>query len=333
MARVNKSNKRGRSQLISGLPTDKSVISLIDSDPFYSRGFTLIELIIVIMIIGILSGVLFTILRGPMQQYVQVQQRATLVDIAETALQRMTREIRLALPNSIRIATNGTITSIEFLRTLDGGRYRDKPHGAGTPVCGGPAAQDVLSFTTSNDCFQVLGTLSNLPATGGAGATRSSCLQGATDCLVIFNTGQAGANAYAGNNIAGIEAAAANAITFDISPLTKFPYKSPNQRFQIVDTPVSFLCNTATGEILRLDNYDVLATQPVDPPPGSTDFTATATTRNSNLLVNKVSACSFAYTQGTASRAAMVSLQITIADTELGQEVTLLQQAHVDNQP
>jgi hypothetical protein len=29
----------------------------------------------------------------------------------------------------------------------------------------------------------------------------------------------------------------------------------------------------------------------------------------------------------------MVTLQITIEDTDLGQDVTLLQQAHVDNQP
>lgn len=297
------------------------------------KGFTLIELVVVILILGILAGTLAMILRGPMQQYVQVRQRATLVDIAETALQRMTREIRLAVPNSIRVASSGTITSIEFLRTLDGGRYRDKPHGGGTPVCGGPASQDVLSFSTNTDCFQVLGSLTNLPLTGGAGANQTSCLQGATDCLVIYNTGQTGANAYAGNNIAAIEAATANTITFDISPLTKFPYMSPNQRFQIVDTPVSFLCDTASGEILRLDNYDILASQPLDPPPGSTDFTATSTTRNSNLLANRVSDCSFNYSQGTASRAAMVSLQITIEDTDLGQSVTLLQQAHVDNQP
>jgi len=298
----------------------------------HAGGFTLIEMIVVIILIGILSGVLYTILRGPMRQYVQVQQRAALVDIAETALQRMTREIRLALPNSIRIDSSGSVTSIEFLRTLDGGRYRDKPHPAGTPVCGGPAPQDVLSFSTSTDCFQMLGTLNNLPVSGGAGANRTSCLQGATDCLVIFNTGQLGANAYAGDNIAGIEAATVNTITFDIAPLTRFPFKSPNQRFQIVDTPVSFLCDSSSGEILRFDNYDVLSTQPIDP--GGSDFTdSSLPSVNSNLLANKVTDCDFFYTQGTATRAAMVTLQITIEDPDLGQEVTLLQQAHVDNQP
>lgn len=255
------------------------------------------------------------------------------MDIAETALQRMTREIRLALPNSIRIANIGTITSIEFLRTLDGGRYRRRLDGTNFDQCTAPD-RDRLRFNRSNDCFEIMGALTNLPAAGGVGTTsQSTCLQGGADCLIIFNTGQVGANAYAANNIAGVEVATANSITFDISPLTRFPRSSPRQRFQIVDTPVSFLCDTASGEILRLDEYDVLATQPVDPPPASTDFTATSTTRNSNLLANNVTNCTFTYSQGTATRAAMVTIQITIRDNNLGQEVTLLQQAHVDNQP
>ena len=270
------------------------------------NGFTLIELIIVILLIGILSGVIFTILRGPIQAYVDVEKRTRLIDIADTALQRMTREIRLALPNSIRV-TGGT--TVEFLRTLDGGRYRSKPGGA-APVCGGPAAQDRLNFALSADCFEVMGSLNNFASIDTSG----TCLASTSDCLVIYNTGQLNANAYAGDNVADITGATANSITFANAP--PFPFKSPRQRFFIEDTPVSFICSS--GEINRFDDY----------PLGG------AVVGAGDLLVNQVSACTFSYNAGSATRAGLVTLSITISDSTLaGASVTLLQQVHVDNQP
>ena len=273
------------------------------------KGFTLIEMIIVILIIGTLSGVIFTTMIGPIRAYVDVEKRLRLVDVADTALQRMTREIRLALPNSIRVTAGPTI---EFLRTLDGGRYRAKPAGgAGVGVCGGPIAQDRLSFSATGDCFEVLGTLTNFAeiVTGG------SCVNSTGDCLVIYNTGQTGANAYSDENMAEITSVAADSITFSGAP--PFPNQSPRQRFFIVDTPVSFVCNTGSNQITRHD-----------------DYTIGGAVGAGNLLVNQVSACDFNYDAGSASRAGLVSLSITIQDSSLGGgSVTLLQQAHVDNQP
>ena len=270
-------------------------------------GFTLIEMIIVILLIGIISGVLFTVLRGPMQAFVDVEKRTRLVDIADTALQRMTREIRLALPNSIRVTGGNTV--VEFLRTLDGGRYRAKPGGAGPALCGGLVAQDRLNFALAGDCFEVMGSLNNFALID----TTGTCLASTSDCLVIYNTGQLNANAYAGDNVADVTGATANSITFANAP--PFPFKSPRQRFFIVDTPVSFVCNG--GQINRFDDY------PVGGAVGA-----------GNLLVNQVSTCSFTYNPGTATRAGLVTLSITIQDTTLaGASVTLLQQVHVDNQP
>ena len=273
----------------------------------YKRsGFTLIEMIVVILIVGILSGVLFMVLRGPMQAFVDVEKRARLVDIADTALQRMTREIRLALPNSIRV-TGGT--TVEFLRTLDGGRYRAKPGGAGPAVCGGPVAQDRLNFALTGDCFEVMGSLINFASIDITG----TCMASSSDCLVIYNTGQTNADAYAGDNVADITGATANSITFANAP--PFPFRSPRQRFFVVDTPVSFVCSG--GEINRFDDY------PVGGAVGAGD-----------LLINQVNACTFSYNAGSATRAGLVTLSITIQDTSLtGANVTLLQQVHVDNQP
>jgi MSHA biogenesis protein MshO len=276
--------------------------------PSSRRGFTLIELIIVILLIGILAGVLITILQGPLRGYFDLQRRTELVAVAETALHRMTREIRLALPNSIRLSGG---TAVEFLRTVDGGRYRARPPG------------DRLLFINAgpglNGTFEVLGGLlgfGNILANPGA-TSQTDCLNGTTDCLVIYNTGQAGANAYDGDNVAAIQDVSSTDLTF-VRTGTGFPFQSPQQRFQIVDTPVSFICSG--GEIMRYANYTIQPLQPTPPAGG-----------DANLLVDRVSNCSFSYDPGSATRAALVTLRISI--TEGGESITLMQQIHVENQP
>jgi MSHA biogenesis protein MshO len=285
------------------------------------RGFTLIELIVVMVIVSILAGVLYIILQGPMQAISANEGRARLVDIAESALQRMTRELRLALPYSIRVSG---ANAVEFLRLLDGGRYRAK--GAGR-----------LKFNVNGDTFDSLSTLVNAAAVA-TGTGSAACINGSADCMVVYNIGQpltvaaatasgSSANAYLGSstsydgNIATISAAAANSVTFDNNDLAgwDFSFESPRQRFHIVDTPVSFVCSG--GEIHRFSGYAITAVQSTTP--GGTD----------NLLVDQVSACSFTLRAPTLTRAGLLTLSLTINDATLGQSVTLLQQVHVDNVP
>ncbi|MCG8379256.1 MAG: prepilin-type N-terminal cleavage/methylation domain-containing protein, partial [Proteobacteria bacterium] len=271
------------------------------------NGFTLIESIIVILIIAILSFVIINVLRGPMRAFVDAQNRAQLVDIAETALTRMTREIRLALPNSVRV--NGAGTAIEFLRTRDGGRYRNED-------------ANKLKITEQTDTFEFLGPLNQFAAiqTGAGGQGVCMAANSAVDCLVIYNTGQPNLNAYSGDNIAAINAKAGSTLTYDLSPVTEFPFPSRRHRFFVVDTPVSFICSGSA--IRRYFDYLIQDPQPV--PPG---------TGTSNLLVNQVTNCTMEYDAGSETRSGLATISITIQDNEIGQSVTLIQQAHVDNAP
>jgi prepilin-type N-terminal cleavage/methylation domain-containing protein len=94
------------------------------------HGFTLIETIVVMMITAILAGIMVLFIRRPVQNYVDNAARADMADVAEIALRRMTRELRGALPNSVRWAVIGNTSYIEFIPTKSGARYLASDDGA-----------------------------------------------------------------------------------------------------------------------------------------------------------------------------------------------------------
>ena len=79
----------------------------------FQSGFTLAEAVIVIAITGIISAVVAVFIKAPVQSYFDASRRAEMTDIADTALRRISRDLRLALPNSVRVA--GGNTAIELI--------------------------------------------------------------------------------------------------------------------------------------------------------------------------------------------------------------------------
>lgn len=258
------------------------------------QGFTLIELITVIVIVGILATMTTEIITLPVKSYLDLQRRGTLVDNAETALRLMQRDIRRALPNSIRITGGGT--ALELLHTSDGGRYRAKLAADGSG--------NILDFTTSDSSFDVIGSLSANP--------RGE--------LVVYNLGQLQADAYAGGNRTTVSSTSTQTL-IQLSAAKKFPLPSPQQRFFIIDTPITYRCDLSSGVLLRYSGYSITATQ-INPPAGVAG----------QLQVNQLSACSFAYTAATATRSGLITLQLSLTD-DAGETHRLLHQVHVDNTP
>lgn len=291
------------------------------------QGFTLIEMITVMVISSLIASVVWRAIAPQIEGVEDTTRRAKLVDIAETALSRMTRELRLALPNSIRVNAAGS--AIEFLRILTGGRYRAQPGASNNDVCVGPDT-DSINLASTSDCFEVLGGLRNITQIVAGAGGRAGCLASNIDCLAIYNSGQNGADAYAGDNLAGIAAVTSTAkgvaIKFDRGDTgAVLPRGSPAQRFYIVDTPVSFVCDLSAQALNRHANYAITATQAVPPSAAA------------QALATQVTACRFTYTPGTATRAGLVSLELTVSGRDVSsgamEAVTLLSQVNVSNAP
>ena len=65
-------------------------------------GFSLVELILVIVITGVIAGVVVVFLRPAVDSFAAQRARAELQGAAEAALNVMQRDIRRAVPNSLR---------------------------------------------------------------------------------------------------------------------------------------------------------------------------------------------------------------------------------------
>lgn len=271
-----------------------------------------------IAVTGVIAAVVAVFLRGPVLGYVDTARRAELTDAADTALRRIGRDVRLALPNSVRVTVAGGVTYLEFLLVRTGGRYRLESGSVANP-CPGGLADDVLSFSAADTCFKTIG---NIPNIGQVTAN---------DFVVVFNLppGTPNASAYqfagTGGNKGQISAplpvAFAGEDRITIDPLTTFTFESPGRRFFIIEGPVTYACDPAAGTLTRHAGYAIAAVQP--PPPA---LPAGA------LLASRVTACAFTYDASMAAQqAGLVTLRLTLSRD--GETVTLYHAVHISNVP
>jgi MSHA biogenesis protein MshO len=282
-------------------------------------GFTLVELIIVIVISGILATGLSNFIVQPIQGYTDLARRATLVNAADNALRRMARDVHSALPNSIRVSGS----ALEMINVVDGGRYRDDP------PPGDPNKR--LEFNKADTEFNLLGQFS--------GITRPFVYT--NQRLVIYNVGVPGASAYeAGSTVItpsgtsfsiaadGAFAAAGAEDHITLSSGFKFGNQSPTQRIYLVDTPISYVCSG--GNLYRYTGYPIAAGQ------FTTDAALTGAGASRALVANQVNTCTLTYAPGTSQRAGLLTLALKLTQTlpdASTEDVQLLHQVHVDNTP
>lgn len=284
------------------------------------RGFTLVELVIAMSLATIVVAFMAMFITSPVHAYRGQVRRAEMVDTADNVLRDMARDIRAALPNSVRIANSGSIQAIEMLAARDAVRYRMND------AAGDPARQ--LDFTAPDAQFATIGCLD----------TSSSVRY-----LSIYNVGVAGASAYEPQNpitLTNVITPAATSVSIGpcvngetqitLSAPFKFAYGSPQQRVYLVTGPVSYVCNGSTGTLTRYSGYTIDNSQPTS----AGDFDG----GTSALVAENLSSCIFSYNPGTAERAGLVTLDITVSRSDPAfssnvERVRLLYQVHVENAP
>lgn len=281
-----------------------------------SRGFTLVELTVVMVIVGIIGASLAMFFKPVIDSYFSSIRRAALVDIADTALRRMSRDIRSAVPNSIRWANS---SCLEFLPASVGGRYRMSPD----TVNGNSAALDTSQSVAS---FDVLTYMSVTPAAG--------------DWVVVNN--QNTNDVYAGVNRAAIATISTPATTAGLSRITLssatyFPSGYQGGRFVVVPNnnnkpAVVYVCSGADGSVNASGNgkgtlYRVTqafnATYPVSCP----------STLGAPVVASNVKTCTMVYnaSQDGTQQSALVWMQLEIA--QANESVAIAYGVHVDNVP
>jgi MSHA biogenesis protein MshO len=272
-------------------------------------GFTLIEAIAVIVITGVIGTFIAAFLKVPVNAYLASVGRAAASDLADNTMRRLARDLRLALPNSVRVSGN----YIEYIDTKAGLRYLAEDDVGIAP----PAPY--LSWNSAALSFTVV---------GGVPTGRHAPVVG--DSVVVYNLGkdQQPGDAYDCSGVcnrAAITALSGATITMASNPFfaqasAGTPLMSPGKRFHVVTTPVSYGCTG--GRLIRYWNYGFQATQSAPPVGGQ-----------QAVLADNIASCSFSYTQASQRSGVIgITLRFTPQDGS-NNPMTLLHQISVDNTP
>ena len=202
------------------------------------KGFTLIELVIVIVLMSIVSLAGVEVIRQSSEAYLKMSNRQVIGNSARLSLERLSRELRAALPGSVRTNTN----CIEYIPISVAGRYFTLPvETAGSSMQIVPVASELQSQTGPIAVYSV----------GASPYDASENILSPTASIGVPD----------GSNVSEVSWSGSHG----------FPFRSPTNRFYMVGNPVSYCVDG--DNLFRYSNYGFDTSQPViaDLPTGLPD--------------------------------------------------------------
>jgi len=261
---------------------------------FGACGFTLVELVVVIVLMSLVSLAGVEMIRYAADSYQKMSSRQALGSASRVAVERISRDLRGALPNSVRVNALGNC--LEFIPVKTVGTYITLP------------------VDSPGNSF------ASVPLSLGQEATVGP--------VVVYPLTTAKVYSAAGGVMSSAASVSApdvdNVVTVSLAANFQFALHSPTSRYFLVDTPVSYCVDG--GYLFRYRDYGVLATQP-------SVATLPAALPTRALLADGlgISADPFQLATATLVRNALVTLDLLFV--EAGESTRLVSEVQLRNVP
>ena len=277
-----------------------------------SKGFTLIELITVVIILGVASAGIAAFVRSSMQTYIDVSTREQLLTESRFAIERLKREIANAVPNSVRITGNTSYHCLEFVPINWATVYTRLP-------APGNLTMDVVALHDINDVPYSLPTGDNFAVVY---PTRSEDVYDATrskrvNVTACSDDGDGNCNTLDDSD--------------DVVQLTvtgQFAQSSPASRVYLVDRAVSFC--VYQNKLIRYEN-DIITNQLGAFPGLPVLAEHVANSLSSNPVGNPAEDDPFRIVSTSLQSNAIVEVRLRFVDN--GEQIAYQQEIHVANVP
>ncbi len=260
-------------------------------------GFTLFELVIVIALTGILAISLSSLTQYSVSGYIDAKDRNRLSQSSKWITERVAREVREALPQSIRVNVSGNIHCVEYMDIVNASNYLNLP-----------ASGAVSNFNAVK--FDIINAAGLLVAIMPIDANN------------IYNVS---------GTIASVASIvdAGNQATINLTSATNFTRRSPQSRFYLLTTPISFCLNDNNGQVTRYSGYSIASTQPTPPSGGTSELMAENMSANGSV---------FNYQPGTLSRAGLLQMNFRLQNRSRNQGANeetfeVFHEVHIRNVP